>query len=32
MTPPRITWMETALQGLAFWIGHRRGARIEEGQ
>jgi hypothetical protein len=24
MTPPRITWMETALQGLAFWIGHRR--------
>jgi hypothetical protein len=24
MTPPHIAWMETALQGLAFWIGHRR--------
>lgn len=24
MTPQRITWIETALQGLAFWIGHRR--------
>ena len=24
MTPQRITWMETALQGLASWIGHRR--------
>ena len=24
MTPSNLSWMEATLQGLAFWIGHRR--------